>query len=121
MTKETLAWGQALSGKNAALALDVMGTFKQHYQTTSILLQKVDVSKAFSESYGHRQIVVVMEDPELKASRQVILRLNTENYKEDLKQYLALRETNLLARPKKSTLSAIVIDLRIPNLVFIPK
>ena len=110
-----VSWGQRLHDDTGKLAFEVLAAVKKICGVNAIQLKKIDVSKAFSESYGHRQIVVLLDDD----NTSTVLRLNTENYNEDLKQYMSLRENGLLSTTKKS--SPLVVDLRITDLAFIRK
>ncbi len=95
------------------MRFDVLSAIKKYCTIDHLLIRRIDVSKAYSESYGHRQIVVALEENDVTT----ILRLNTEDYKEALRQYMALRANALI--PSKELNKLIVIDLRITNLAFI--
>lgn len=68
----------------------------------------VDVSQAYSENCGKRQIVVILEEEEgLKRS----LRLTTKNYAQELKRYIALRK---YLKPQQQ-----IIDFRVSDIALV--
>lgn len=110
LTDLQAAWGNHIQEETAKLAFDVLAAINKYCPIDNLFVRRIDVSKAFSESYGHRQIVVTVDDGVVTT----ILRLNTENFKQDLRQYRVLRE-NGLAQGN----SPLVVDLRINDLAFI--
>jgi len=98
-----MAWNRPLEGKEIELALSILKLVSK----LDFSLKRVDVSKAFAESLGVREIVLIAED----GGFSHYLRLSLKNYPQELGNYLELR-------PRLSPKSQI-IDLRIPQLGFI--
>lgn len=102
-TPQKLSWHKPVEGKNIELALDIL-KLASFFQ---LELKRVDVSKAFAESLGSREIVVVTTN----AGFSHYLRLTPKNYAQELGNYLELRST-LPPKPQ-------IIDLRLSQLGFI--
>ncbi|MBY0528867.1 MAG: hypothetical protein K2P51_01605 [Rhabdochlamydiaceae bacterium] len=126
-------WGAPISGKYAVLALHLLSLLSDLKIQELFQVKRIDVSQAFAESYGSREIVVIVEDKILEKQIEFffpkILRLSTQNYAQDLGNYLTLRP-KLLEQERKSIRNlspgqAIVrakekiLDFRIQNLAFI--
>ncbi len=130
-------WGVPLKGKDVDLALHLIALFSDPQIRDLFLVKRIDVSRAFAESYGSREIVVLVEDKVLLQQEgrvleyvfPKILRLSTQNYSKDLGNYLSLR-SQLLIEERASIPSLLkaddpsfakpkIIDLRIQNLAFI--
>jgi cell division septal protein FtsQ len=105
--KQELPWSTPLSSKEASLALKLITLLSAPAYRDHFPLMRVDASQAYAESYGQRQIVVILENP------YRVLRLGTEDYLQALGNYLELK-TKLL--PEDS-----LIDLRIPRLAYISR
>ncbi|MBS0653418.1 MAG: hypothetical protein JSR39_07845 [Verrucomicrobia bacterium] len=135
--KPVAQWNQPLAGKYAELALNLLNLINEPQVQELFTVKRIDVSKAFSESYGTREIILVAEDliPISSNGKEVqylfpkILRLSTKNYASELGNYLKLRqqlienqrasikptpEDHGIVRQKEA-----IIDFRIPNLAFI--
>jgi POTRA domain, FtsQ-type len=128
-------WEIPLKGKKIELALSLLDFITTTCCDDVSYLCRIDVSHAYALSYGQRQIVVIMEDRMARdeGDRSVfysyprILRLNTENYVQQLANYLVLREylrEQEAKKPMDTTSSnikvnAMIIDLRVPQLAFI--
>lgn len=130
-------WGRALSGKYAELATQLLSIVTEPQVADLFNVQRIDVSNAFAESYGTREIVLLAHDSILqthegKSVQFVIprlLRLSTKNYTQELSNYLKLRpqmleeERKQLPAPAKEQivvqLKEKVIDFRIEQLAFI--
>lgn len=103
-------WGEQIGNHESFnLAKNVLKDLEP-FVNESMYVKQIDVSDAFSESDGHRQIVVILSS-RLQGSNY-ILRLNPEGYQEGLENFRQLK-TKLKYAP--STL----IDLRISHLAFI--
>jgi hypothetical protein len=114
-------WGSSCKEDRAfLLAIEVLRILKTHFQGKPIHLSRVDVSHAFASSYGHREIVVMIEEDveKVEGGRFVVtayprmLRFSVSGIEQAAKEYLVLREK--LQGSKTS-----IIDLRIPQLAFI--
>ena len=129
---ENFPWNQPVKGKSIELAFSLLQLL-QTYGTDLFILKRIDVSQAFAESYGRREIVLQVENEVSVEKNGVletiqiphILRLSTKDYPKELANYLQLR-VNLLEKEEiklysDSSLSIKerVIDLRIPQLAYI--
>lgn len=130
-------WGISLSGKHFALALEILKIVTDQKVADLFSVKRIDVSNAFAESYGTREIIVITEDllinningKEVHFCLPRILRLSTKNYAQELGNYLKLREKLLEEERKTALLSASsgpavrlkekIIDFRIQKLAFI--
>ncbi|MBA3722746.1 MAG: FtsQ-type POTRA domain-containing protein [Parachlamydiaceae bacterium] len=93
-------WGQSIyEDEGFQLALNVIEGINELFAYEPILLKQIDVSQAFADSYGQKQIVIIIEDvfDQVKNGRTepitktYLLRLNTEKYMQNLANYLMLR------------------------------
>lgn len=123
-------WNRPLSGASAELALNLLAIFQDHKIREKLSVSRIDVSNAFADSYGAREIVLLTEDEIIHNKVSYLfpkmLRLSTQHYLQDLGNYLKLREslveeerlavaagaTALRAEPK-------IIDLRLENLALV--
>lgn len=122
-------WGRPLQGKSVDLALHILNLLSEPAYRDLFNNQRIDVSKAFAESYGVREIVIQTEDEMVEKDKTVIiprlLRLSTKNYAQELGNYLKLRKQLLEQERKDLALNPAdkttpkVIDFRIPSLAFI--
>ncbi len=135
--KEKAEWNAPLKGKYFTLALGVLNIVTDPKVEDLFSVKRIDVSNAFAESYGTREIVVITEDvissriggKEMQLIVPRILRLSTKNYAQELGNYLKLRQ-QLLDEEKRITtlpehtgnicrLKEKIIDFRIQQLAFI--
>jgi len=131
-------WGIALKGKYIYLAFDLLAMITDPKVSDLFSVKRIDVSNAFAESYGTREIVMITEDfiTRHSAGKDVqfcfprILRLSTKNYAQELGNYLTLRAELLAEEEKKITsvpegsgpivrLKEKIIDFRLQKLAFI--
>ena len=85
------AWGMKLEDKKVALAFEMLDSISKSCCLSASHIRKIDVSRAYSDSYGQRQIIVVVDDWFEKdhEGRTVlcifprILRLSTNNYRQE--------------------------------------
>jgi hypothetical protein len=128
-----LHWNQPLIHPKMELALKLF----KNLALAPFALKRIDVSNAFAESYGKRQIVLVIEEyfkitwqsKEISCIVPRILRLSAKDYRKDLGNYLVLRDDETLAFDpqvaqfeadgKIARLPAQVVDFRISNMAFI--
>lgn len=131
----SIIWGQQLKGVKSKLALYLIDLIMEKCCTESSFLSRVDVSHVLADSYGQRQIVVIMENHVERTNSEGkievftiphILRLSVDNYRQGLANYLVLRaflrEKNFNVQPKEMHLdnpAPICVDLRIPQLAYI--
>lgn len=129
-------WGKPLTGRKPELALSLLEILGRDYTHPLCSISFLDVSKAFAPSCGERQIVLVLEElieeegndgSQLKRQPR-ILRLGTDNYEEQLKNYLVLQKRLWLDAKEKrddkesdssQLRQATIIDLRLSDLAFI--
>lgn len=123
-------WGEKLQHQAKELSFEVLDYFTNCCSDSLSSLVRIDVSKAFAQSYGQRQIVLSVEDYKTQVmdgnpvivTTINILRLSPINYKEQLANYLVLRshlQGEVNAETKRT--KAITIDLRLSELAFITK
>ncbi len=134
---QPLVWNQPLQDERLKLALSILRLFSTKEYSGLFTLQRVDVSSAFAESCGGRQVVLMIEETcrknmgerNLLLSQPLFLRLSAKNISQELGNYLSLRQkiwdtievAKLAASDKEREviLPARVIDLRIEGLAFI--
>jgi len=128
-------WGSYLSGEASELAFTLFQLTSKHCCSESTYIRKIDVSKAFAQSYGQRQIILIIEE---LIERQVegrvllctfpqIVRLSTEHFRQGIANYLVLRpflKKQALNLPLTEDVNLVkgqevIIDLRIPHLAYI--
>ncbi|MDN3506764.1 MAG: hypothetical protein P0S96_06000 [Simkaniaceae bacterium] len=131
-----LLFKEPLKGEKIDLAFDLLQTLSGPIVQDLFNVRRIDVSNAFEESLGRREIVLYAEDELLITHRQQevhyifprLIRLSTKNYAQELANYLKLREQLLEKERQELTLDTNgsqvvhpkkVIDLRIPQLAFI--
>ncbi len=130
-------WEKPIEGRYASLALDLLAIFTDPKMMGLSFVKRIDISNAFAESYGKREIVVIAEDvlfqnikgTESQVHIPYILRLSTKDYAQDLGNYLKLREQILEEESKKIAqmengktrlrLKEKILDFRIGQLAFI--
>lgn len=132
--ESSLEWGAPIKGIKSKLAIYLLELMQTYCCTDSSTLVRMDVSKVLEESYGQKQIIVIMEDRqevETESKKMItiitphVLRLSVENYRQELAHYLTLRP--LLRKKSKASddserlihLPQIIIDLRIPELAYL--
>jgi hypothetical protein len=130
-------WNVPLKGKYIDLALNLLNLMTDPKVADFFFVKRIDVSNAFAESYGTREIVVLTEDTLIRRinEKQIhiciprLLRLSAKNYAQELGNYLKLRE-QLLEEEKKTIvipdgshdfvrLKEKTIDFRLQKLAFI--
>jgi hypothetical protein len=130
--RPTAQFRAPLQGKYVTLALDILNIVSDPKVADLFSVKRIDVSNAFAESYGTREIVVITEDVVIQKEVQFfyprILRLSLKNYAQELGNYLKLRQ-QLLEEEKKSCppdakgpivrCKEKIIDFRIQKLAFI--
>lgn len=115
--KENISsWGTQLQGKSIELAMELLHFFSMPEQQKTLNVSRIDLSFAFSENSGQRQIILVLRDRSdnnRKLGGERTLRLNASNYVREINNYLLLREC-LLKKEQE-----MIIDFRLPQLAFI--
>lgn len=106
-------WGMTLiDDPRMQLALDVIKATHD-----GLLVKKIDVSQSFADSDGQRQIILGIEE----ASQFFLLRLHSEEYKQNIANYLVLRENLFQNNADVGSGKTSIIDFRVPHLAFIKK
>ena len=104
--RPTAQWNTPLRGKYLSLALEILNIVTEPKVADLFSVKRIDVSNAFTESYGTREIVVITEDflirsingKEVQFCLPRILRLSTKYYAQELGNYLKLREQTIRRR-----------------------
>jgi len=128
-----LQWNKPLAHPKIELAMKLLNNLS----LAPFALKRIDVSESFAESYGKRQIILIIEEffkiqwesKEITCILPRVLRLSSKDYRKDLGNYLVLRDDETLAFDpqvakfeadgKIARLPAQVIDFRISNMAFI--
>jgi len=138
---DNMAWGNAVNHPSLHLAFAVLDCFMQGKSDQNITLQRIDVSRCSSSSFGQRQIIVLLEEYETKMVggepilfiSPLVLRLAEENYQQQLQNYALLRrhlkedDNKMIPRDLNVDSGAVrsfhplVIDLRVSDLAFLSK
>lgn len=127
--EDDIKWGRSLKGQKGHLALKVFKLIQAHCCSENVSLQRLDVSKAYTLSYGQRQIIAILEEKVPTQAALVIspriLRLSSKNYAQELANYLALRKilNERVENPKgeKGMVkgSPFIVDLRAPHMAYV--
>ncbi len=130
-------FSRPVEDKKIDLAFEIIDLLFSNELHISIYPKRIDVSKAFLESYGKREIVLFLEEEIIieKNNRKAIclfpkyLRLCTNNYLKQLSNYLSLHEKMIedyrkqfvfeKDTPEKLVFLPKTIDMRISKLAFI--
>jgi len=113
---EEINWGTSLkNNKEFQLALKIVDRLTPLFKQ-NVLVNRIDVSQAFSDSLGKCQIVIVLEEQQVHGQppRLTYLRLNPDFYMQNLNNY-----TTLSLSEKNKNFLVRTIDFRIPHLAFI--
>jgi hypothetical protein len=137
--KPIAQWNEPMGGRYIELSLTLLALLNEPKIQELFVVKRIDVSKAFSESYGTREVILLIEDlitvytngEETQCIFPKILRLSTKNYASELGNYLKLREQ--IVEQQRASIKLLpdergvvhrkqtIIDLRIPSLAFIDK
>lgn len=126
-------WGSSLKGERSLkLAYSIMEQFEQLKQDR-FRIRQLDVSQAKDDSYGQRQVVLVLEEnsQDWNASSTphslLYLRLNADDPSQALVNFHTLQEA-LFDKKEEAPVKdqgagskIVMIDLRIPHLAFIKR
>ncbi len=125
-------WGKPVQQESFTLATAVFETATRILGSDGTRIVKVDTSMAFADSYGQRQIVLVIEEvtslcrgfETVLCYTPRILRLATIHYEETLRDYTALRpylRQQIVVATDQPVFRAptVVVDLRLPNLAYL--
>lgn len=121
-------WGSSCSGSKFDIVFSLMALVAQNLDDPQVCIQRIDVSRAYHPSQGQRQIVIILEEQTTKIvngrpvtiASPYLLRLSLDNYRDQLANYLVLRQhlknTNHLHTTENRMT---VVDLRLSDLAFI--
>lgn len=112
------AWHISLNDPHLSLAFCLLKLIEETKMAELTEIKKIDVSNAFAESYGNREIILICQDKIDPYIHTRLLRLSTKNYSQELGNFLKLRE-QLLQKESFSDSTCKVIDLRLSKLGFI--
>lgn len=109
-------WGRILDSKEALIGMELLQFLTLFCEKYQFSLKAIDVSKALTDSFGQRQVVVTLVDryPGKLQPKEYFIRFYYQNYKKNFNDLLAI-----LKESSKSGEGSLVIDLRIPRLAFI--
>lgn len=128
---------EPLQNKHLSLALDILQQLEDAPWKEGMRIQRIDVSNAFQESLGQREVVLLTEEElrlqangkEVVCAFPKILRLNPKHIAEQLGHFLTLRRSMLadyrrqMAKMTFSTPSVRfaprIVDLRISQMAFV--
>lgn len=129
-------WKKPLSGPVFDLILNLLELLKDPHFKDCFSVQRIDIANAFQESFGRKEIVLVIEERIYKLIDQrqtsytlpCVLRLSTKNYVQELSNYLKLRpqlleestrQLSIASNPPHTLrLPSKTIDLRLTKLAF---
>jgi len=112
-------WGESLKDDpKMRLAFEVLKAFFDGSATTPFFTHRIDVSKAFDDSEGQRQIVVSLKEQFDAHLITYHLRLHPDFYLEGVQHFLTLRE-HLIEKNLYHDSKELIIDLRLPHLAFL--
>lgn len=104
------SWGKPIEKiERLELAKHVLQVFEGIHPC--LYVKQIDVSNAYTESHGQRQIVVLLSS--LTHSQTIYLRLHPELYAQNIADFRLLQSKLDLSQP------SMVLDFRIPQLAFI--
>lgn len=123
-------WNQPVESKEMTLALKIVENLSKSKYFDAFQLLRVDTSRAYFESCGQRQVVIVIEDIMRKQEdgREVtylfprILKINPTTYQKEIDCYLMLREKindTPVTSVNRVKAKGAIIDLRMDQLAFV--
>ena len=121
---EGVNWNHPLRGDEARLALELWRILTSDEDFMKMVIKKIDVSEAYANSYGQREIIVIAEDL-VEVNQCIIawmLRLSTNRYLQELSNFKVLRTYQMekqLTTDEAVVRVTMVLDLRIPQLAFV--
>lgn len=123
--EESPLWNAPLEGEKMDLIFQILEIVQAPVICDLFNVKRLDVSNALHESFGKREIVMIAEDRLGECVYPRFLRLSLKGYRQELSNYLKLREKLMEAERKTANISTCctmpskVIDFRIPQLAFI--
>lgn len=130
-----IAWGKAVKGPCLEKAIALLKYIEEECSSKNSSIVRIDASQAEAPSCGQRQMIVLLEEKIERViagkpaitSHSRLLRLTSENFKEELKNYTILRKylqkneqaNESLKEEGMAKKGVLIIDLRIPNLAYL--
>lgn len=119
MTHTNSIWGQKLNGREINLAFTLLNLFETSIESQKTHLIRIDVSQAFENNFGKRQIVCLLDfATKDKSSIHQMIRLSTKNYPQEISNLLVFIDSQLVQESIKAS-QQMIIDLRIPQIAYI--
>jgi hypothetical protein len=129
-------WQCPMQNPRLDLALEVLQFVQGFARSENLRIKRIDVSNAFAQSSGQREIVICTEeDITLKASGEMVsytfpkmLRLSRREYQSQMQNFISLKKSMMedyqkqlshAALPSSKRFRSRVVDLRIPHLAFV--
>ncbi|KAF3361487.1 hypothetical protein PHSC3_001861 [Chlamydiales bacterium STE3] len=106
-------WGDQIHGEDLRLAFEVYKSALESRYKNELEIIRIDVSRAFSESLGRKQVVLFLQNKEKQLL--YILRMPTKGFKKIIAAFDQLYENVLLNKSSPK----MVIDFRLPHNAFI--
>lgn len=126
LNKEECKWGNHLEDlPSVQLAFSLLRQFARLQKDNRFCLKQLDVTQARADSYGQRQIVMVLEEKDQKKKLNsqkplIFLRLSSDHAEQDLINFCDLKKFLFEKDGKALAIDApLIFDLRIPHLAFI--
>lgn len=127
-------WLTPLDNPYVHLAIEILEHLQNAPWQEGLHIKKIDVSNAFAESLGSREIVLFTEEQilvsrdnkEIVCTFPKILRLAPGEYVQQLAHFMSLKrgmmegyQKQLIATPELGRFAPRIVDLRIPQLAFV--
>jgi hypothetical protein len=130
---EFVTWRLPLNHPRLSLAFELLHLFEESAWKENFRILRIDVSNAFAETLGRREIVLMTEEELLVGSKVCVfpklLRLPVKGYQKQLANFQGLRESLIESYQKQlkpeylkhqvTKFESRIIDLRIAKLAFI--
>lgn len=122
---DTIDYTTSLEGENFTLARETLTFLQKEDVFSHFTIKRVDVSKAFIESYGKRELVVILESARfssenIKKTFTYFLRLSPDKYIANFEKFISLYHAHLKEKEMHIVEPVpLVIDLRLEELAFI--
>ena len=108
-----------LQSKYTELSFQILTLLTDHGKDL-FMIKKIDVSHAFAQTLGKREIVIILENTLPEGISTHFLRISPKEFAKELANYLSLRPRLLESENlEKGAVKQKVIDLRLSKLAFI--
>jgi hypothetical protein len=127
LEQEKQKWGNCIQEKSSTQLAFAIWEYIQKLELPNCHVQSIDVSQAYSDHYGKRQVIVVLKEWGQEQLQQethkllVLLRLHPLNFKQNLVNFQTLEQSMKAQNNCLFSDPPTVVDLRIPQLAFIKK